>query len=201
MNPLKFGVVCQDDSSLGFCSLPGTRGLSKASGSPSSLAVMESSCTRSAHTMSVSADHVWQLLMVVLQQGMPSSVHTPANLKVSQQMMTGRPRAWAVIAVAAVPTREMTVPLDMTPLAPSSTLVTSCACRAGLRHTQLARNCPPRMAVETQAAPVQCSAQAVSCSARCQRLGAMQGLHVCCMGSVTATQAQMVPACPSNVPA
>ena len=42
------GVSCQCASSLGLSCLPGTSGRRRASGSPSSFAVMESSCTRSA---------------------------------------------------------------------------------------------------------------------------------------------------------
>ena len=58
--------------------------------------------------------------MCQLQQG------TPANLWVSQQMMTGQPQACAAMATAAEPTLDTTVPLDMTAAAPSRTLVTSC---------------------------------------------------------------------------
>ena len=64
-------------------------------------------------------------------QACGDSGHAPANLWVSQQMMTGRPQACAAMAMAAEPTRDTTVPLDMTAAAPSSTLVASCTGTVG----------------------------------------------------------------------
>ena len=61
---------------------------------------------------------------------------TPANLWVSQQMMTGQPQACAAMATAAEPTLDTTVPLDMTAAAPSRTLVTSCTNKEVLGQLQ-----------------------------------------------------------------
>jgi hypothetical protein len=59
-----------------------------------------------------------------------SSCTRSPNLYVSAATSTGRSRLAASMATAAAPQRAITVPLDSTALAPSTTLLTSCAAQA-----------------------------------------------------------------------